>query len=956
MGAHRYGYIYHGTGRPTRVDLQNGAAVPSGVDAPAAAPTVSAAGAPEFYVPRIDITEYGYQYFRAPEVQVGGAAFGTPPTAAECERPCKARAFLRNGQLSAIKISDHGKGYKKSPTVYLGKTHGTGLKVKAVLKKSGPAEETGLGRYLVGSEAANAACLPFYIFEWGELLLPGGGRGSTWSGVDMQGNAIRYLRREGGYMVFEVSIAGAKIELSLFTTVFFSPIDGITAMCPKGVGRVAFPDSGSGLVKNKAYDVVISGTGADQSGIPSLGLCGQGSPIAITFYTNESDLGGDSLGSGWPVEKIIVENGGTNYLTPPTFDFDSDGGAGLVVEGTVVNGVVTKVDVVNGGFGYRTPPTLKVQQGGAVAVAVARPHLRGKYQCYLRHVDSTPADRGGPCYSNLSPVCEVDCGEGAEKLLWSGFSAAAAAAGLRGVTLERWRTTSNQSYTLYRVPGDANEDSLTDEELRDPERAGYQAMPILLPNGELNANRFGIPPADLSVAVLFQDRLWCAVDPSGARPNTLMYSEMAEPESMPEINELIIQTNVKDSDHITALVPFGATLGVMQSRHFYRITYNSQPIIDANVAIGGYRGCINQRCWDEHSGVVYAMDTEGVYALDFSGGIKPISEGIADLFFDRVDYSKAKWFSVVADHHESCLRCSVRFKGDGAGDYPTRMLCFSFTTNSWWEERYPAPMVGGASVVHSTGERRVVYGTEGGDVLRLNAGTLDTSFGGIAAVALTNPGGGYTKPPRVIATGGSGAELESAVSQDGTLLGIYVRQPGYGYSGGALVIDPPPDSPAAEPATAEYSVTDGQLPIHYAIKSGNMEYPNDSLATDGLPDGGSRNLAVLFTPTAGPAKLKLRMYYNNAPYPRINVVERYRGTGVTHEAQEPVTSVDMNADLLPEAISSGVCRALFAGKTVDDVRGNDRHVAIELSGEAPQTGQVVIHQMDVYGTPTPQGA
>jgi hypothetical protein len=100
--------------------------------------------------------------------------------------------------------------------------------------------------------------------------------------------------------------------------------------------------------------------------------------------------------------------------------------------------------------------------------------------------------------------------------------------------------------------------------------------------------------------------------------------------------------------------------------------------------------------------------------------------------------------------------------------------------------------------------------------------------------------------------------------------------------------------------------------------------------------------------------LKLRMYYNNSPHPRVNIVERDRGTGFVHDSIEPVTRVDMDAGTLPDNISSGVCRALFAGKTIDDIRGNDRHVALELSGAAGESGQVAIHQLDIYGVPSPK--
>jgi hypothetical protein len=794
LGPHGYGYIYHGKGRPDRIDLRTGDIEPAGLDAPTAAPTVAAQGATKYYIPRIDVVEFGYLYHTPPVVSIVGA----------CERPAKARAFLRDGQLDEIRISDYGKGYAETPSVQLSESHASGL-------------------------------------------------------------------------VLEVEME-------------------------------------------------------DQPTPPASG--GSTTPVPV------------------PVKGIKVVDAGVQYLTPPRLSVTSDSGAGMTATATVAGGKVTSVSVVEPGSGYNKPPKVTPIQGGATAVAIARAHVRGQYECYYRYVDDTPESRGGPRVSNLSPVRVVDAGDGAEKLLWSGFAVAAAAAKAKGLTLERWRTTSNQSFTLYRVSGETDDDTLTDEELRDYNRPGYLGLPVVLPNGELNANRFGIPPSDFAVAVTFQDRLWCAVDPSGLRPNALQYSEVDEPESMPDINELLIQTNVKGADSITALVPYGGTLGVFQARHFYRITYVAQPLIDVNVSVGGYRGCLNQRCWDEFDGLLYSMDTQGVYTMDYGGQIKSITDGVADLFTNRIDFTKSKWFSVVADPAEYLLRCSVRFIGDGPGDYPTRMLVYSLQTSAWWEERYPSPLVGAAAVVLPNGQRRVVYGSSSGRAYQLNTGNVDESDGGISSATITAAGSGYTKPPKVTAPGGCGAVLESAITAEGQLLGVYVRTPGYGYSSGQLVIEAPENG---TPAAGQYTVSEDTLPISYLFKTGNLEYPSDSMSPDGLPDGGARNISVLFTPTQGESMLKLRMYYNNSPYPRLNIIERDRGTGVVHDASEPVTRVDMDAGTLPDNISSGVCRALFAGKTIDDVRGNDRHVSLELSGAANDSGTVAIHQLDIYGVPSPKG-
>ena len=531
----------------------------------------------------------------------------------------------------------------------------------------------------------------------------------------------------------------------------------------------------------------------------------------------------------------------------------------------------------------------------------------------------------------------------------------------REYSLELWRTTSDQAYTVYRVKavtaGDIDpaapfdfEDDLTDVELTDFEREGYAAMPVLLPNGELNANRFGVPPSDKSVAVFYQDRLWMAGDTSGDEPNVLRFSEYNEPESCPDINELVLQSNVRGHDHITALIPYGASLGVMQTRHAYRLSYVSQPVIDASLQIAAYRGCLNQRCWDEHEGLVYCMDTQGIYAMDPGGGADPISVGLSDLFAEKIDFDKSKWFSVVADRRSRCLRCSVRYRGED-GVYPTRMLCYSFDFKGWWEERYPAPMVGGASLRDAYGATTCVYGTGREQMLALNESKFDYAVGTVLAAELLYPGKGYKSTPtvRVVDSrpdgGGTGAVVETALGGDGTLLGIYVKYGGYDYVGPTIVFEGGDPIEPAEATLKSISGSDVRIPCW--IKTGNMEYPHDSLPVE-MKDT-SRNVSLLFTPTVGRTLLKLRMYYNNSPHPRINVTARDRGTGEEYSTEEPAVVLDMDASLLPDRISSGVCRALFSSHTVDDFKGNDRHVAVELRAKTGEAGPIVIHSVDVFG-------
>jgi len=610
--------------------------------------------------------------------------------------------------------------------------------------------------------------------------------------------------------------------------------------------------------------------------------------------------------------------------------------AWLEYSGATSRWIIAKVEPFDGGGPVR-----------AQAEAVARAHLRGKYQCYYRYVDdSVPAAEGGPVYSNLSPVREIDCGNGTSQITWTTTAGG-------GNAVELWRTTSNQATTLFRVAkiggsgafGSAT-DTLTDWELVDPDRTGYQAMPILLPNGELNANRFGVPPQNYSVAVMFQDRLWMAVDTAGGNANTLRFSETDEPESMPDVNELLLQSNLRATDYITALVPFAGALVVMQSRHCHRLTYVSQPLLESQIYLMAYRGCLNQRCWDIFDGRVYSMDDQGVFSIEPNGQVQNLTLGLWNLWKDRIDYSLAKWFTVRADKRNALLRVCVAFKGDGSQKFPTRMLVYSFDYQSWWEERYPDELACASELRLSDGQVALVYGTSTGALRTLGRGLSDLGKGRISSVTITNPGRGYRTPPAISAAGGHGAEFECGLNSDGAITGIIVKTPGTQYTSGNLTIAAPPAGGVQ--ATATFTAGDGSTPVYWSFKSGCLEFKNDSQdrkAGEQQP----RQCAVTYQPTSQACNLNLKAYYNNAAYPRSNVVRRDRGTGFVHSDEIPAAVLDMQATPLQEAEAHGVARALFAGRALDDMMGTDRHVSVALSGAQTSAGPVAIHSIDVYG-------
>lgn len=93
----------------------------------------------------------------------------------------------------------------------------------------------------------------------------------------------------------------------------------------------------------------------------------------------------------------------------------------------------------------------------------------------------------------------------------------------------------------------------------------------------------------------------------------------------------------------------------------------------------------------------------------------------------------------------------------------------------------------------------------------------------------------------------------------------------------------------------------------------------------------------------------MRLYYNNATHPRPNAVPRDRGAGFRSTVPDGAARLDMGKLTAGSGFDSGVARAVFSGKTLQDMRGADRHVAVELVGAARTGNPVTLYQLDVDG-------
>lgn len=466
------------------------------------------------------------------------------------------------------------------------------------------------------------------------------------------------------------------------------------------------------LGRISAIQVLASGTGATTTGVTAkiVGGGGTGATLAVEMrYT---------------VTGATVLTGGTKHQVAPVLTFypDPADSAGLpgVAEATVSNGSVTGVTIIAGGD-YTLPPTLRIDDTRAEALAVLEPTLRGKYFCAVRYVD---ADRN--TVSSISDIKEVEIYDGSDSLTWS---VAHANVDARVTAMELWRSSANQAVLLYRVATIKKTDpewsatyldQIPDHKLLDAERDGYAMMPITLPNGSLNARRFGVLPHNYSVGVMFQDRAWFAADSTGASPNSLMFSEVDEPESVPPENELVLQENAGERDSIVTLVPLGGEMLIAQTGHLYSLRYVAQPVIDASFTLVAYRGVLNNRCASVMGGVAFLADSYGVYAFDGSQE-KPLSAAVDNYWRDGIiDFSKSRLFHLSTDYDTKTVRFHYCKSGDAES---VRALCYCLATEAWWEEEYPAAVTASAPAVLGA-RRSKIFGTAAGGFVKAT-GTSD---------------------------------------------------------------------------------------------------------------------------------------------------------------------------------------------------------------------------------------
>lgn len=623
----------------------------------------------------------GAGYISNVQIIDGGAGYYSPPTVTfsggGATTQAQAQAYIQNGRVAGVTITYRGAGYTGNPVVSF-----------------------------AGGQGTSAAFT-----------------------VNLQGEITG----------FRITSAGAGYTGA--PTLTIGNTNGLT-----NHNAVVNVDTTRGILIG--YNLLSGGTGATTTGVTASvtggGATTQGALIPIMRFS---------------VHSVSVAHSGAGYFSPPIITIIPDPadptGSGALLQSSVnTSGNITGVTVISGGQ-YSLPPTARVINSEAKALATMQEAIKGIYQVCIRYIDDTVTTQGGPIPSSISDLKEVDCTTGYATLNYT-FDHSAAESRVAG--FEIWRTTADQKVALYRVAAlmrsagvlpTSFSESLSDKDLLNPERditisghsSVYGMMPIVLPSGQLNARRFEVPPTNMAVGCMFQDRAWYSVNTDGTKPNSLFFSEIDEPESVPAANELIVQENANDSDAITALVPFGSALLIGQNRHIYRLSYVAQPVFDANIQLVSYRGIMHNRCWDVFAGVVFIADDYGIYA--FTGSQEQaISAPIDNYWRDGIiDFSKKDKFFLKVNPQDRVVRFFYLRSGDGT--YPTRALCFSIATETWWEETYAQP-VPCATVAPIGGKQDVIYGAGSGGFLK-QSGITDATTSGTTSVPYQ-----YRTPPIVI--------------------------------------------------------------------------------------------------------------------------------------------------------------------------------------------------------------
>jgi hypothetical protein len=706
-----------------------------GISAPGLPPTVvSNSTSPSFTVKQIDVITPGQGFTQIPAVTVAN-----PPSG----RPTRARAVVKDGRLERIDITDYGDSYGTPPNVTVGSPTGSVAGSGAVLTPAFTAQIDAVAVNFGGSGYTSVPTIS---------VSGGGGTGASLAvGFILDGRiqSVRVLSRGSGY--------------TSAPTISFSGGGGsgasATPLMRFGVTSVAVTNGGSGYAgrlrvsfQQAATDRFSGGAVAtalaDASGaITSVDVTAAGiysaAPTATVTTPLELVTAGATakavLGPGiegrflcaYRYVDDTLPNPIPSSLSPyATLDINSPAGAidwGSLSAGSEAR--VSKIEL------WRTT----ADQALVFYRVAVLPSNATTFTDTLRDEELTAATRIRSCTAAAATDIVTCTGHGLGDGDEVFFTALTGGTGVTANVTYYARDITATTFKIALARGGNPVDITADMSAGTAHCRAFAALPLVLANGAPNAYRFGPPPQNKSAVVVYQDRAWYAVDAPGrtyagasdanhAEPNTLYFSEIDEPESVPETNELIVQDNVNGSDRITALMPFGGSLLVFQERHCYRLAYGAEPLLDGSITILTQRGCLHQRSWDAHDSVAYVADYSGIYSIE-GQQVTPLTDAIDNFWADGLfKWSAVTSFFLRIDPRTRIVRFFFVPSGS-ASNLPDRALCYHPLTQVWWLEQYAQPVTA-ASVVRSGSLLRILAGVSSGSLLALDSGGEDVKSDG----------------------------------------------------------------------------------------------------------------------------------------------------------------------------------------------------------------------------------
>lgn len=247
---------------------------------------------------------------------------------------------------------------------------------------------------------------------------------------------------------------------------------------------------------------------------------------------------------------------------------------------------------------------------------------------------------------------------------------------------EIWRNTHGQEVTWYLdVTIEDNETTTASSTKTDEQLRAGDALRMYASDGGPSAYRFVPPPEHMAVVVNYKDRFYFGASTDLDYRSTIMWSEAAEPESVPEVNAATLQ---EDGDMITGLVVVGPHLYITKTRHIYRYSTAGRPRYDSSAVLVAERGQINPRCHARVEGQVFFLDQLGAWLFN-GNGVTPIDKPIRDYITERINWDASDTFHVSRAFDEEAVRFFVALDDDTS---PNHALSYDYRGGKWYLDSY----------------------------------------------------------------------------------------------------------------------------------------------------------------------------------------------------------------------------------------------------------------------------